>query len=139
MGRKSIAIKITIDSKIELIREEKHHINARVRHRCKIVLLYLDGYSVKDISSIMNTNIISIYDWLHRYNAAGFKGLLTQKGQGRKAILEEQHLSIVRAAVEQERQRLQKARQIIEADIGKPLSQSTLTRFLKVITALTNE
>ena len=51
------------------------------------------------------------------------KGLLTQKGQGRKPILEEQHLSIVRAAVEQERQRLQKARQIIEFDLGKPLSQ----------------
>lgn len=139
MGRKSIEIKITLDSKTELIREEKHNINGSVRHRCKIVLLYLDGYSVKDISCIMNTNIISIYDWLHRYNTSGFKGLLTQKGQGRKPILEEQHLSIVRAAVEQERQRLQKARQIIESDVGKPLSQSTLTRFLKTITALTNE
>jgi len=50
VGRKSIEIKITIDSKTELIREEKQNINARVRHRCKIVLLYLDGYSVKDIS-----------------------------------------------------------------------------------------
>jgi transposase len=108
VGRKSIEIKITHDSKTELIREEKHNIKASVRHRCKIVLLYLDGHSVKDISSIMNTNIISIYDWLHRYNADGFKGLLTQKGQGRKPILEEQHLSIVRLAVEQERQRLQK-------------------------------
>jgi transposase len=139
VGRKSIEIKITHDSKTELIREEKHNIKASVRHRCKIVLLYLDGLSVKDISSIMNTNIISIYDWLHRYNAAGFKGLLTQKGQGRKPILEEQHLSIVRLAVEQERQRLQKAPQLIEAGVGKPLSQSTLTRFLKIITALTNE
>ena len=139
MGKKSIQIQITTDSKTELIREERHHANASVRHRCKIVLLYIKGYSVKGIASIMNTNIISVYAWLHRYNIAGFQGLLTKKGQGRKAILEEQHLSIVRAAVEQERQRLQKARQIIEADVGKPLSQSTLTRFLKVITALTNE
>lgn len=139
MGRKSIYIQITNETKAELVNTEKHHSNSCVRHRCKIVLLYVDGYSVASIADIMQTNIISIYKWLHRFNEEGIKGLLTKSGQGRKPILKEQHLSIVRKTVEQERQRLQKARQIIEADIGKPLSHSTLTRFLKVITAVTNE
>lgn len=138
MGRKSIQIEITNETKLSLVSSEKHHNNSCVRHRCKLVLLYVEGYSVNSIADIMQTNIISIYKWLHRYNEEGFEGLLTKSGQGRKPILEEQHVAIVRKAVEQERQRLQKARQIIEEDIGKPLSHSTLTRFLKVITAVTN-
>ncbi|HEY0297933.1 MAG TPA: hypothetical protein VGB84_01815, partial [Arachidicoccus sp.] len=66
-------------------------------------------------------------------------GLQTQAGQGRKRILQESDISVVRAAIEQERQRLSQAQKIIEQNIGKPLSRATLTRFLKVITAVTNE
>ena len=47
MGRKLIEMKITIDSKTELLREGKHNNNASVRHHCKIVLLYLDGLVLK--------------------------------------------------------------------------------------------
>jgi transcriptional regulator GlxA family with amidase domain len=46
---------------------------------------------------------------------------------------------VVKAAVQQERQRLSQAQQIIEANIGKQMSRQTLTRFLKVITAVTKE
>lgn len=45
----------------------------------------------------------------------------------------------MRTAVEQERQRLSQARKIVEENIGKKMSNETLTRFLKVITAVTNE
>jgi hypothetical protein len=53
--------------------------------------------------------------------------------------LEEEHYKIVRAAVEQERQRLEQAKKIVEDNIGKTMSSSTLTRFLKVITVVINE
>jgi hypothetical protein len=46
---------------------------------------------------------------------------------------------VVKAAVQQERQRLSQGQQIIEANIGKQMSRQTLRRFLKVITALRNE
>ena len=74
-----------------------------------------------------------------RYKASGIRGLYAIAGQGRPPILAEEHLAIVRAAVEQERQRLSQARHIIEENIGKNMSNETLTRFLKVITAVTNE
>ncbi len=86
----------------------------------------------------MDTSIISVYNWLHRYAASGMSGLLTKPGQGRPAILAEEQLSVVRAAVEKERQRLSQARQIVEAHIGKKMSNETLTRFLKGITAVTD-
>ena len=109
------------------------------RQRCKMVLLKAEGYTSKEVSTILDTNEISVHNWLKRYGAEGIEGLQTRKGQGRKPILEQEHLSIVRAAVEQERQRLSQAQQIIEQNIGKKMSRETLTRFLKVITALTSE
>jgi transposase len=109
------------------------------RQRCKMVLLNSEGYTAKDIAVILSSNMASVYNWLNRYNTDGIAGLRTKPGQGRKPILEEEHLSMVRAAVEQERQRLSQARQIIEENIGKKMSQETLTRFLKVITAVTSE
>src|SRR3954468_15338992 len=110
-----------------------------LRQRCKMVLLKAEGYTSKEVATILDTNEISVHNWLKRYAAEGIKGLQTRKGQGRKPILEQEHLSIVRAAVQQERQRLSQAQQIIEQNIGKKMSRETLTRFLKLITALTNE
>ena len=103
-----------------------------------MVLLKAEGYTSKEVSTILNTNEISVHNWLKRYAAEGMEGLQTRKGQGRKPILEQEHLSMVRAAVEQERQRLSQAQHIIEQNIGKKMSRKTLTRFLKLITALTN-
>lgn len=138
MGRKSIEIAFTDESKSLLLSCYQTSDKHSLRHRCKIVLLYSEGYSVKSISLIMDTSIISVYSWLHRYAALGMAGLLTKSGQGRPAILAEEHVLIVRAAVEKERQRLSQARQIVEAHIGKKMSNETLTRFLKGITAVTD-
>ena len=109
----------------------------RFRQRCKMVLLKSDGYTSEEIAVIMGTNASSVHNWLKRYRDTGVEGLKTKKGQGRKPILGEEHLSIVRKAVEQERQRLSQARQIVEENIGRKMSDDTLTRFLKVITAVT--
>jgi transposase len=139
VGRKSIQISFSEADKLELSIRIKASENHVIRQRSKIVHLYSEGYSVKEIAGIMGTNIISVYNWLKRYKQDGIRGLDTKPGQGRPRILEDQHLRIVRAAVEEERQRLSRARQIIEENIGKKMSNETLTRFLKVITAVTDE
>ena len=102
-----------------------------------MVLLKSDGYTSNEVAVALDTNELSVNNWLKRYGSAGIEGLKTKVGRGRKPILKEEHLSIVRAAVEQERQRLSQARQIVEENIGKKMSNETLTRFLKVITAVT--
>src|SRR3954452_11683724 len=108
------------------------------RQRCKMVLLKAEGYTSKQVATILDTNEISVHNWLKRYATQGLEGLKTSAGQGRKPILEQAHLSAVRAAVEQERQRLSQAQTILENTIGKKMSQQTLIRFLKSITAVTN-
>jgi transposase len=104
-----------------------------------MVLLKSEGYSLQQVAVILDTNLISVHNWLKRYDKDGIEGLQTKPGQGRKRILAEEHISIVRSAVEQERQRLSQARLIVEESIGKKMSNETLTRFLKVITAVTRE
>lgn len=139
MSRKTKQIILLIEAKQCLEHLYKTDSNHSFRQRCKMVLLNSEGYTAKDIAMILSSNMASVYNWLNRYNIDGIAGLRTKPGQGRKPILEEEHLSIVRAAVEQERQRLSQARQIIEENIGKKMSNETLTRFLKVITAVTSE
>ena len=125
--------------KIQLEKGYKMSENHRFRQSCKMVLLKSEGYSSKEIAVILGTNNISVNNWLKSYERWGIQGLQTRSEQGRKPILTEEHLSIVRAFVEQERHRLSQARKIIEENTGKKMSNETLTRFLKVITAVTNE
>jgi transposase len=112
--------------------------NHSFRQRCKIVLLKSEGYSSKEVGAVMNSNKGSVYNWLNRYEQEGIQGLRTREGQGRKPILAAAHIAVVKAAVQQERQRLSQAQKIIEDNIGKKMSKETLTRFLKVLTAVTS-
>ena len=139
MSRKIKETRLSPEAKQALEDLYKTASNHSLRQRCKMVLLKSAGYSAKEVAVIAGSNMASVYNWLSRYHADGLAGLRTKPGQGRKPILEEEHVSIVRAAVEQERQRLSQARQIIEQNIGRKMSRETLTRFLKVITAVTNE
>ena len=139
MPRKSKSIVLGTESKCILEFLYKTGPAHSLRQRCKMVLLNPEGYSAKDVAVILSSNMASVHNWLNRYSTDGGAGLKTRPGQGRNPILEEAHLSTVRAAVGQERQRLSQARQIIEENIGKKMSNGTLTRFLKVITAVTNE
>lgn len=139
MGRKSTFKELSNEEKSLLELSHKKGEKHTLRQRCKIILLRNEGYTVADISKIMDTTMSSVNNWLSRYSSEGINGLHTKEGQGRKPILEEKHYKIVRAAVEQERQRLEQAKKIVEDNIGKTMSSSTLTRFLKVITAVTSE
>lgn len=139
MGRKSTFKDLSNEEKSLLELSHKKGEKQTFRQRCKIILLRNEGYTVADISKIMDTTMSSVNNWLSRYTREGIDGLHIKEGQGRKPILEEEHYNIVRAAVEQERQRLEQAKKIVEDNIGKKMSASTLTRFLKVITAVTSE
>lgn len=139
MARKSKELILSDEERKHLEQGYKTSDNHCYRQRCKMVLLKAAGYTLKQLAIMMGTNEISVHNWLKRYAAEGIEGLQTRKGQGRKPLLQEEHLRIVRAAIQQERQRLSQAQKIIEQNIGKKMSRETLTRFLKVITAVTNE
>lgn len=117
----------------------KHGQTHVYRKRCQIVLLKLEGYKSKEIGKIVGSCEMSVNNWITRFEAEGLSGLETRSGRGRKPILEASDIAVVRASVQQERQRLSQAKKMIEQNLGKRMSTATLTRFLKLITAVTNE
>jgi transposase len=139
VSRKSKPLVLSDEERKRLEQGYKASDNHCFRQRCKMLLLKAEGYTAKEIADVLGTNKVSVYNWLKRYAAEGIEGLQTKAGQGRKPILEEEHLAVVRAAIEQERQRLSQARKIVEQNTGKKMSDETLSRFLKVITAVTSE
>ena len=125
-----------MQSLVQGYREGKTHC---YRQRCQMVLLKLDGYKSKEIGLITGSCEMSVNNWINRFEQQGVAGLQTKAGRGRKPILTHEDLPVVKAAIEQERQRLTQAQHLLEQQTGKRMSKETLTRFLKLITAVTNE
>src|SRR3954468_11960775 len=58
-----------------------------VRLRCQLILLKAQGRTAGDIGSIVGMCTLSVHHWIKRYRTEGINGLVTQKGQGRKPLL----------------------------------------------------
>jgi transposase len=139
VARKVKKIEVLADVQLILGQGYKEGLTHCYRQRCQIVLLKLEGYRSKEIGRIVGCCEMSVNNWIKRFEQQGVEGLKTKEGRGRKPILTPGHLPFIHTTVQQERQRLSQAKQIIEQHLGKPLSKETLTRFLKGITAVTNE
>ena len=66
---------------------KKNHVKYRERERARGIMLSYRGYSPKEIAEIFEISDRMVYNWIDNFNETGIIGLLTQKGQGRKAIL----------------------------------------------------
>lgn len=114
--------------------------SAAYRKRCHLVLLKQEGRTSRDIGKIIGLHQITVNNWLNRYESEGISGLQTKPGRGRKPILDEQKdAQKIKEEVKKERQRLKKAKDTIEKDLGKSFSMMTLKRFLKNISASGSE
>lgn len=135
MGRTRI-IELSPLQRKELEKGYRESKNATFSRRCHIVLLKSERRSSKAVADIVGTNQISVNEWLTRYESEGIAGLRTRPGRGRKAIFDpEQDKESVRKAVENERQRLKNAKELLEKELDKSFSLKTLQRFLKNVSA----
>ena len=135
MGRTRI-IKLTEIQRSELEKGYRASKNGAFSRRCHIVLLKSEHRSSRAVAEIVGTNQISVNEWLKRYESEGIEGLKTRPGRGRKAILnKEQDQEVVRKVVENERQRLKHAKELLEKELDKEFSLKTLQRFLKSVSA----
>ena len=139
MGRSVKKILLALRDKEALTEGYHNGKSASYRKRCQMVLLKSEGYKCEEIGLVTGSCRITVNRTVNRYLHKGFAGLATHLGQGRKSILQDGDLATVKAAVQQERQRLNQAKKTIEENTGKKMGRSTLTRFLKLITAVTNE
>lgn len=104
------------------------------RTRCHVILLKADGRTSKDVGLITDMSHISVNHWVKRFKSEGISSLRNKPGQGRKPILDSEDKESLLEAVKAHRQRVQVAKAEWEASRGKSISDSTLHRFLKVLT-----
>jgi len=109
------------------------------RRRCQMILLKSQGRTSGQVAEIVGSCEMSVHNWIHRYQEQGITGLETRPGRGRKAILRDDDLAAVKAAVAEHRQRLSVAKAELEQTLGKSFCQETLARFVKKTVASINE
>lgn len=135
MGKKRIPI-LSLEQQQALEYTYRHSTIHALRIRCHIILLKHQGRSSKEIALLAGyPTQATINTWLTRYEQDGIEGLKNAPGQGRKNLLDPiLHQQKVKEVVQQERQRLSIAKDILEKDLGTKFSKKTLTRFLKRLT-----
>jgi transposase len=139
MGR---FIKIELDDyqRKELEKGYRNGKSHAFRTRCQMVLLKSEGRKSEEIASFLGFCQQAVNNWLKRYKTEGINGLKVKEGRGRPAILSKtEDLEAVKKAVQQHRQRISIARVELEETLGKEFSTRTLERYLKILTAATNE
>jgi len=105
--------------------------NPAFGRRCQMILLKSQRRTSSEIAAIVGGCEVVVNNWVARYLEHGLEGLQTRPGRGRKAILQEDDLESVRAAVVEHRQRLSVAKAELEQTLGKSFCQETLARFVK--------
>jgi transposase len=134
MGRKSKTIDLTEAEKTALEKGYKYSKSSHFSRRCHFVLLKNQGKTSQEIADIFGVTIQPVNRWCNRYLESGIAGLQTKVGQGRKPILDKAtDQSIIKKTVQQERQRLKNAKEILENELDKSFSLKTLQRFLKTL------
>lgn len=138
MGRKPKKLDITDAERLQLESGYKNH-KGTFSQRCHIVLLKTRGKSSVEIAQIFGITDQSVNNWVRRYKKEGIQGLRTRPGRGRPSTFKPSDEKIVKAIVKKERQRLKKAKDLLEQELDKSFSIQTLKRFLKNLSADGNE
>lgn len=139
MGR-TIKIELNDKQRQELERGYPQGKSHAYRIRCQMVLLKSEGRKSQEIASFLGLCQQAVNNWLKRYKNEGLNGLQTRAGGGRRAILSRtEDFAAVKKAVYKHWQRIALARAELEETLGKGFSTRTLTRYLKILTADTNE
>jgi transposase len=132
-------IELSTTARAALEQGQRHGASHALRRRCQMILLKSQGLTSSQVGELVGVCEMSVHKWVHRYQAQGLKGLETQPGQGRKAILQECDLEAVKASVALHRQRLSVARAELEQVLDKSFCRETLARFVKKTAGAINE
>ena len=132
MSRKKRYIELSPESRASLEEGRKQGKTNTFRERCHYLLLSDQGKSIDEIADFYQVNRHTVSKWFTRYEELGIEGLLTQKGQGRKAIIRsENEILQIEKWVEEHPQNLKPVIEKVQQEFGKTMCKKTLQRLLK--------
>lgn len=144
MGR-VLTIRLSSEQQSELESYYKQSTRHVLRQRCQIILLKALNRKTADICQIVGIKSQNqVNKWIKRYKnmypSMGIGSLSTQKGQGRKPILDPKtDRALIENVVAAERQKLTTAKVILEEELSKRFHIKTLKNFLKLLVGPINE
>jgi transposase len=130
---KTKRVKLTVPQRMQLESGFRKGTSHCLRMRCRAVLLKADGLSSAKAGEQTDMSMVSVNAWVKRFLSEGVTGLQTRPGRGRKAIMDCSDEEAVRAAIEQDRQSVSKARAAWQQATGKEASDLTFKRFLSAL------
>ncbi|MBL7826589.1 MAG: helix-turn-helix domain-containing protein [Saprospiraceae bacterium] len=134
------SVQLTDTERTQLEDGYHHGPNHQYRMRCLTLLLKSTGLPSIDVSQRTGFCEETINGCMTRWELNKMNSLNIKPGRGRKSILDiKQDADLVREAVKAERQKLSLAKANLEGELGKEFSLKTLKRFLKSLSADTNE
>jgi transposase len=134
MQGKKRYISLSDDQRAALVLGHKTGKKATFRLRCQMIIFSDQGGKIDQIADILRCNRQSVVKWFNRYESLGIDGLHTADGPGRPAVVRtdnRKEVDLIERIVEEHPQKLDVARERIERELGKKMSQRTLRRFLK--------
>jgi len=143
MSRKKRYIEKLTETEIEFLengfKTGKSH---TYRIRCKAILMSHEKWECGSIAEFFDVHLITVYNWLDRWDKGGIANMTDKAGRGRKPILDlskENHVQIVTTAIEKSPGSIKKALGQIEEELDVSMSKKTLKRFLKNLSADGND
>jgi transposase len=106
-------------------------LNARTRKRAQALLLSARGYTIDEISAIIECHRITVSRWIDQWHERGMDGLLENEGRGRKKGLTGEQEKQVLEWLEEEPRGTNGMLGKIENTFGKKISSATLKRLFK--------
>lgn len=130
---KITAVSLTAFQRVHLERGFREGTSHCFRMRCRAVLLKSEVLSSAEVGKQTDMSLVSVNAWLKRFQKEGITGLQTRPGRGRKAIMDCSDEKAVRAAIEEDRQSVGKAKAAWQLSTGKEASDLTFKRFLSAL------
>ncbi len=109
---------------------QKHPVSC-CRKRAHAMLLSANGFSIPQISQILETERRAISNWIDNWEAHGVLGLYDKPRSGRPPIFTQAEAALIPGIVDEEPRQLKQALVKIEKITGKSASCYTLKRILK--------
>ncbi|AUD00874.1 helix-turn-helix domain-containing protein [Spirosoma pollinicola] len=137
MSRPKRCISLSDTEKLTLQEAIKNHPKYEFRRACQALLWSHKGFSAKEVAGHTEVSQHSVGKWLSAWQELGLVGLMRQKGQGRKPILNltnSLHQQALSRAVTAHYQDAERIKADLQTALGQSMSRDTVKRFLKKMT-----
>ena len=121
----------------------KSETDVKVRERMQILLHLREGYAQREVSSMLHVSVGIVPYWKARFEKEGFEGLTDKEGRGRKAILNDEQMSMLGSEIDEgvlmddgyrRGFKTKDVKEFVELYFGTPYTSRHCRRLLKSMT-----